>query len=427
MLKKRGQVYHLSKRVPKRYADVESRTVIDLSLRTSSLTTAAQKAEETWNNLLQSWEYKLAGDAMSAEQRYRNALQTAQRMGFDYVPAQDIPKMSTDEILDRVEASVDEDVEDAVLGLVPEVEIMISECLDVFLDCYPEKIHGKSSDQLRRYKEPRTKVIADFIKISGDKPISKITRADMLGYRSWLAKKVTDGLVEPSTSNKDLTYFCGMLRGINKHYAFGLFLPFDDLKMKEGRGNTRGTFSKHWIQDRLLAAGALDGMGQEERNIFLIMINTGARPSEIAGIKVKHLRLDENIPLMEIKPEGRQLKNENSERSVPLAGVSLAAARDALRAAILAGRKEDDWVFPQYAGLDKLSGAINKFMRENELKENKNTTLYSLRHSFEDRLIEAGVDERVRRDLFGHALNSERYGTGGGDEIRYQAVKVAAL
>ena len=427
MLKKRGQVYHLSKRVPKRFETVEARRVIDLSLRTSSFSTAARKAEETWNSLLQSWEYKLAGDTPSADQRYHHAMQTAQRMGFDYVQVRDVPTLRLEDILQRVEAAADETVEVAVLGLAQPMQIQISDCLETFLACYPETVHGKSGDQLRRFRNPRTKVIGDFIKIAGDKPIEKVTRADMLGYRNSLAAQVTSGTISAATANKNLIYFCSMLRGINKYKDLGLTLPFNDLAMKQGRAKQRGTFSRAWIADKLLADGMLDGMGQEVRNIVQIMINTGARPSEIAGIKLKHLHLSDAVPLMDIFPDGRKLKNDNSERSVPLAGVSLRAAEEALAAAQSMGRTEDDWVFPTYAGKDKLTAAVNSYLKAHGLREKPNTTFYSLRHSFEDRLIEAGVDERVRRDLFGHALNSERYGTGGGDEIRHKAVLLAAL
>ena len=38
--------------------------------------------------------------------------------------------------------------------------------------------------------------------------------------------------------------------------------------------------------------------------------------------------------------------------------------------------------------------------------------MYSLRHSFEDRMLAAGIDDRIRRDLFGHRLDRERYGKG---------------
>lgn len=39
-------------------------------------------------------------------------------------------------------------------------------------------------------------------------------------------------------------------------------------------------------------------------------------------------------------------------------------------------------------------------------------TLYGLRHAFEDRMLGAGVDDRIRRDVFGHTLDRERYGKG---------------
>jgi len=46
------------------------------------------------------------------------------------------------------------------------------------------------------------------------------------------------------------------------------------------------------------------------------------------------------------------------------------------------------------------------------LMESDRHSLYSLRHAFEDRLLAAKVDERVRRDLMGHRLSREEYGEG---------------
>ena len=53
--------------------------------------------------------------------------------------------------------------------------------------------------------------------------------------------------------------------------------------------------------------------------------------------------------------------------------------------------------------------------------------MYSLRHSFEDRLLAADVDERNRRDLLGHALNRERYGKGASLEHMQEVVSKVAL
>lgn len=69
--------------------------------------------------------------------------------------------------------------------------------------------------------------------------------------------------------------------------------------------------------------------------------------------------------------------------------------------------------FPAYrSNSATLSGTINKYLAENGLRETEAHSLYSLRHSFEDRMLAAGIDERIRRDLMGHALGRERYGRG---------------
>jgi integrase len=70
---------------------------------------------------------------------------------------------------------------------------------------------------------------------------------------------------------------------------------------------------------------------------------------------------------------------------------------------------------------------VNKFLRANGLMESKKHVMYSLRHSFEDRLLRAGVDERVRRDLMGHGLDRERYGQGGGLSFKAEMVQRIAF
>ena len=46
---------------------------------------------------------------------------------------------------------------------------------------------------------------------------------------------------------------------------------------------------------------------------------------------------------------------------------------------------------------------------------------------FEDRLLAANVDERIRRDLMGHALNRERYGKGANIEHLHRIVGAIAF
>lgn len=95
------------------------------------------------------------------------------------------------------------------------------------------------------------------------------------------------------------------------------------------------------------------------------------------------------------------MKSARAIRKVPLLGVSLEAARDFPNG------------FPRYReNSASLSGTVNKYLRENGLLESDQHSLYSLRHSFEDRMLDKDIPERIRRDLFGHALTREQYGLG---------------
>ena len=57
-----------------------------------------------------------------------------------------------------------------------------------------------------------------------------------------------------------------------------------------------------------------------------------------------------------------------------------------------------------------MSETINVYLKRRNLKETDGHTPYSLRHSFQERMIKHDVDDRIRRDVFGHALTEERYG-----------------
>jgi integrase len=195
-----------------------------------------------------------------------------------------------------------------------------------------------------------------------------------------------------------------------------LVLPLSDLSFKEGEQEQRPPFSDEWIKKKILVPGALAGLNQDARCILLAMINTGARPSEIASLTRVQIRLDVNVPHISIEPVDRQLKSANAKRKIPLCGISLEAMR----------ASPDG--FPRYQDSSaSLSATVNKYLRHNGLMETPKHTLYGLRHSFEDRMLAAGIDERIRRDLMGHALDRERYGKGGSLEHLQELIQATAL
>jgi len=269
---------------------------------------------------------------------------------------------------------------------------------------------------LRRWENPRRKAVRNFIAVVEDKPIADITGDDMLEFRNWWMEKLESDGLTANSANKDLIHLGDVLKTVNKMKRLGLVLPLKDLGFKQGEASQRPPFSETWIKTKLLKPGVLDGLNTDARCLLLGMINTGYRPSEAACMTAAQIRLDHAVPHISIEPVGRQLKTKDSKRKIPLCGVSLEAF------------KERPDGFPRYqTSSASLSATVNKFLRTNGLLETPDHSLYGLRHSFEDRLLAAGIDERIRRDLFGHALNRERYGKGATLEALRDLIHRVAL
>ena len=72
-----------------------------------------------------------------------------------------------------------------------------------------------------------------------------------------------------------------------------------------------------------------------------------------------------------------------------------------------------DGTFNRYFGKpDLISGTINKYCRDNNILPSQNHSLYSLRHSFEDRLTAVEPPDKVQAALMGHKYSRPRYGLG---------------
>jgi len=419
---RRGKFLYLRKRVPTRYATVEDRAVVWVALHTDSESVAAIKAPAAWAQMIEGWEARLAGDTADAEARFEAARQLADVRGFRYLPAPQVARLPAEQLLQRVEAVARVKGNNrkaeakALLGGAQEPQITISRALELYWSLAADRLIGKSEDQVRRWKNPRVKAIANLIAVIGDQAVADVTGDDMLEFRAWWMERLESEALTPNSANKDLIHVGDVLKTINKMKRLGLALPLSDLSFKEGEAKTRPPFSVAWIRDKILGPGALDGLNKEARCILLSMINTGARPSELAALQPDQIKLDHVTPHISIEADGRQLKTVHARRRIPLAGVSLEAMRQCPKG------------FPRYRKSSaSLSATVNKFLRENGLLETPAHSLYSLRHSFEDRMLAAGVDDRIRRDLFGHRLNRERYGTGASLEHLRDVIQAVAI
>lgn len=422
-LVRRESSLYIRKRVPRRYKPVEGREFIWISLHTDSETQAMLKAPAVWQEMIEAWEAKLSGASTDAEVAFEAAKNLAARRGFRYMPATEVAKLPTEEIMRRIQevskrsrGSFPDLIEAAaLLGGAKEPKLTVSKALDAFWQIADDKTLGKSADQIRRWENPRKKAVARFIAAVGDKEIDAITTEDMGVFKADLTRRVRSGEVVASSANKDIIHFIGVIKDVARRKGVKLIFDRTGLMLKQDDASHRPPFKPEWIKEKILAHGALDGLNPEARAILLGMVNTGYRPSEGAQLTTAQIHLDVPVPYISIEPVARALKTKHSKRIIPLVGVSLEAFK-----AFPNG-------FPRYADSPSLTDTINKYLRENGLLETPKHSLYSLRHSFEDRMLAAGVDERIRRDLMGHALQRMRYGDGAAMEHLQKVVASIAI
>lgn len=266
-IKQRGSRGGLSlyKRVPARYAAVEPRKFVWISLHTDSPSAAQTKANAIWNELMEAWEAKLAGDTTDAAERFQAAKDLAAARGFRFMPVGRVAQLPLDELRDRM-AAVTMRAEGpdmleaaAVLGGAKEPPLTVSGALEEYWTLARDKTLGKSPDQLRRWRNPRIKAVGNFIKAVGDKALAEITADDMLDFRAWWLDRIEAGEVEPGTANKDLVHLGDVLKTVVRMKRLGIVLPLDGLSFKEGEAGQRPAFSPVQIDQRHLrdVAGAI--------------------------------------------------------------------------------------------------------------------------------------------------------------------------
>ena len=184
--------------------------------------------------------------------------------------------------------------------------------------------------------------------------------------------------------------------------------PFNNLRYSDNIYKEIPVFSDDWILSRILKKDALHSLNREATLLVYTLIETGCRPSEIANIRAEHIHLDEKAPFIEIKPtQERQLKSRLAMREIPLVGVSLQAMKLSPNG------------FPRYRDKgNSLSVLLLKTFRKQGLFPSKDHRIYSFRHSFEKRMLEAGLDYDLRCTLMGHSNSRPSYGDGGSMEYR---------
>ena len=152
---------------------------------TDSEVTALQRAQAL-NAILENFWVTVADiDSDDLENKYARIVAHARVSGFRYMPAQDVAGTAPiSEVINRVDAASvihDETVRDTILGGVSKPEISLSKARDILFEHEQGNLTHQSEGQIRKWKNPRKKAVANFVSLIGDKAIENITRQDIAG------------------------------------------------------------------------------------------------------------------------------------------------------------------------------------------------------------------------------------------------------
>ena len=370
---------------------------------------ARDKAAGAWQAQLDHWQARLDGRSADARLAYEAVRKVAQGRGFNYLPVAQVATLPDDALLNRIEAigetesSVDLTDVKALMGTVEDPPLLMSEVWGEFYKLTLDRRMKKSPDQIRQWANPFKRALNRWIDVNGDGALTAIRRDDFVSFRSFWIEKIDLEDRSNNTANKDFDKLTNAFYTVIDGLGLELVLPIPKRNWRLPKADpvSPPPFSSDWIRDKILAPDSLDGLNDEARAILLICVNTGARPSEVATLIPSRIDLSANIPHIQIRADGRVVKTKRAIRNIPLVGVALEAAR-----------KFPDG-FPRYRDTpSSLSSVQLKYMRNNGLMETEDHVIYSLRHSFEDRMLKANFPERVKADLMGHDINRERYGAG---------------
>jgi integrase len=286
-----------------------------------------------------------------------------------------------------------------------------------------------SKKAARGFRLEKERVISELRKTLGqDKPLNGLTRADALAYRDHL---LVGCKLSTSTTNKYIRVAHTIIGTAITHHNLSMQNPFRALRVADGIPD-RDRRSHLAGDDIKLLLGSRRHLNEQLGDILMLLMFTGARLNEIAGLEIDDVQLHstaEGPPYLWIRPNHiRSLKSKSSRRRVPLIGHGLRAATDAL-ARSTGQERTGEALFPRYGrdgGGDAASAALMKYLRRLGISDRRKV-VHSIRHSVKQALRDVGCPKDVRDAIQGHSITdvAETYGSGVGLEAKREWLQAA--
>src|SRR6056300_1570811 len=247
----------------------------------------------------------------------------------------------------------------------------LSEALDLYL-----RLKGVNKGKVFRRGAERN--IQSVVDVLSDRPLDEYSSSDAAAYRDYLLKRglTTNSVKRNFATIRSVINLAIQEHGLDCKNAFSkVFLPdLDDAK----RRKPIPTDVIKEIQQECMS------IDDEARWLIALISDTGMRLSEAAGLHIDDIKLDCEIPHIDLKPHSwRGLKTRGSQRQIPLVGASLWAAKR-----VKGTNNASPYAFPRYTSAkgtnaNSASAAINKWLKP---RVPEGCVIHSFRHSLRDRL-----------------------------------------
>lgn len=419
-----GSWYHYVRRVPRQVAEYDTRTHVRIALKTKDEKEAMTGAaiyddfiEKYWKDLVRSGQKDTNGEM------FNKVRAVAKAHGFAYKNIAEVASSPLDEILSRVEAVSSNPAQkhQGLLGSKHEVSgIRLEDCPERFWPLCADRFTDKNDRQIHKYKNPRLLAVRNFVSVVGNIELARVERSHVLELRNWLMARIANEEIGGDASNKQMSQLRDVLQTVATDEEIDT--DFDILFARtrfQKQDNSVPPFETAYFQNILLDGTALGKLRWDRRIIFYMMVETGARQTELITLDEKEdIFLDEPIPYIWIRKNKHWgLKTNHSERKIPLTGVSLMAAREFATCGIERIRHNPDSV----------STVMNKDLLDFGIRPTPEHTLNSVRHSFKDRLRAAGTQKDLVDELMGHKEKGPKYGSGYPLEVKHTCLQGIAF
>src|SRR5262249_53099113 len=148
----------------------------------------------------------------------------------------------------------------ALLGTEKRPAFRLSKLFEEYESITKDEIKDFSPNQLRIWRNSRKLAVANLVSVVGDKPVNELTEDDGIEYADWWRGRVVSENVAVKTANKDIGQLSRMLKDVRIRGRLKIPEIFKGLRLRGKTERSRVPFETDFIQNKLLATGALDAL-----------------------------------------------------------------------------------------------------------------------------------------------------------------------